>query len=114
MGFVNIGRGNIITEGDIVFALDNQHFTGAVLDVFHQEPLPSDSPLWCHENVLGESASVQLGPKFQIIDFSCFSVTPHIAGESRAQDIAECFKTNLDLYDSGAELGCCIDWDKLY
>jgi len=93
VGFVNIGRGNIITEGDILFALDNQHFAGAVLDVFHQEPLPSDSPLWSHENVL---------------------VTPHIAGESRAQDIAECFKTNLELYDSGAELACCIDWDKLY
>ena len=58
MGFVNIGRGNIITEGDIIFALDNHHFTGAVLDVFHQEPLPSDSPLWSHENVLGKSTGI--------------------------------------------------------
>ena len=55
MGFVNIGRGNIITEGNIIFALDNHHFAGAVLDVFQQEPLPSESPLWSHEKVLGKS-----------------------------------------------------------
>ena len=60
VGFVNVGRGNIITEADIVFALDNQHFAGAVLDVFHQEPLPSDSPLWGHENVLGKRTKVDL------------------------------------------------------
>ena len=42
------------------------------------------------------------------------SVTPHVAGESRAEDIAECFKSNLDRLDSGGDIQCCIDWDKLY
>ena len=52
VGFVNIGRGNIISEADILYALDNNFFRGAVLDVFNVEPLPEDSPLWVHPSVL--------------------------------------------------------------
>ena len=51
VGFVNIGRGNIIEEDDIVYALDNNLFSGAVLDVFNVEPLPKLSPLWSHPKV---------------------------------------------------------------
>ena len=87
VGFVNVGRGNIITEGDIVFALDHHHFAGAVLDVFHQEPLPSDSPLWGHENVLGKRIKVDLkgrvmiykeeNPIFHKLTFRVFSDTSY-------------------------------------
>ena len=52
VGFVNIGRGNIIIEANILYALDNNFFRGAVLDVFDVEPLPEDSPLWAHPSVL--------------------------------------------------------------
>ena len=51
VGFVNIGRGNIIEEEDIIFALENGFFRGAYLDVFNQEPLPANSPLWSHDEV---------------------------------------------------------------
>ena len=52
VGFVNIGRGNIISAADILYALDNNFFRGAVVDVFDVEPLPQDSPLWAHKNIL--------------------------------------------------------------
>ena len=57
VGFVNIGRGNIISEADIIYALDNNFFRGAVLDVFDVEPLPKDSPLWAHKNITSMNLS---------------------------------------------------------
>ena len=57
VGFVNIGRGNIISEADIIYALDNNFFRGAVLDVFDVEPLPKDSPLWVHKNITSMNLS---------------------------------------------------------
>jgi len=49
---VNIGRGGIIDEQALVSALQNGSISGAGLDVFEQEPLPADSPLWSMQNVM--------------------------------------------------------------
>ena len=43
--FVNMARGEVIVEDDLVRALSNGHLAGAALDVFSQEPLPDDSRL---------------------------------------------------------------------
>ena len=51
VGFVNIGRGNVIKEDEIVEALDNGWLRGAALDVFNIEPLPADCKLWEHPKV---------------------------------------------------------------
>ena len=53
VGFVNIGRGNVIQEEDIISALDGGMLRAAVLDVFNTEPLPPASPLWSHPRVTG-------------------------------------------------------------
>jgi phosphoglycerate dehydrogenase-like enzyme len=50
--FYNLGRGNCCNESDLLWALDNNRIAGAGLDVFQTEPLPPDSPLWDHPNVL--------------------------------------------------------------
>ena len=45
-GVVNIGRGPILDQDALADLLDSGHLSGAVLDVFDQEPLPADSRLW--------------------------------------------------------------------
>ncbi|PWG62152.1 D-2-hydroxyacid dehydrogenase [Sediminicurvatus halobius] len=44
--FINIGRGPIVRTDDLVAALREGRIAGAALDVFEEEPLPSDHPLW--------------------------------------------------------------------
>jgi phosphoglycerate dehydrogenase-like enzyme len=50
--FVNVGRGNVVNETDIIAALDSGGLLGAGLDVFATEPLPASSPLWHHRRVV--------------------------------------------------------------
>jgi phosphoglycerate dehydrogenase-like enzyme len=57
--FINIGRGLTTRLDDLVDALRAGEIAGAGLDVFEQEPLPADHPLWTMPNVL---------------------LTPHVAG----------------------------------
>lgn len=69
--FINIGRGMTTRLDDLVAALKHGDIAGAALDVFEQEPLPSDHPLWESPNVL---------------------ITPHVAGygpylDDRRQEI---------------------------
>ncbi|WP_030601262.1 D-2-hydroxyacid dehydrogenase [Streptomyces fulvoviolaceus] len=44
--FINIGRGPLVDEDALVEALSKRWIAGAALDVFEDEPLPPDSPLW--------------------------------------------------------------------
>ena len=49
---INAGRGGLQVEADILRALEDETLTGASLDVFEVEPLPTDSPLLALDNVL--------------------------------------------------------------
>lgn len=49
---INVGRGPIVRTDDLLAALDNGRLGGAALDVFEEEPLPEDHPLWDYPNVM--------------------------------------------------------------
>lgn len=91
---VNVGRGSLINETALITALKNGNISGAVLDVFAQEPLPESSPLWDMKNVM---------------------VTPHISGPSFGhfpeveRRIAEICADNISRYISGKQLVNVID-----
>lgn len=48
----NVGRGSVIDTYALLEALDNKSIGGALLDVFEEEPLPADSPLWKNPRVM--------------------------------------------------------------
>lgn len=76
---VNVGRGELLDEPALIEALQTGHIASAALDVFVEEPLPHDSPLWSLPNVI---------------------VTPHSAGSSAAADHRACltFVDNLERF----------------
>jgi phosphoglycerate dehydrogenase-like enzyme len=60
--FINIGRGMTTRLDDLVAALRAGEIAGAALDVFEQEPLPADHPLWTTPNVLITPHTAGYGP----------------------------------------------------
>lgn len=93
--FINIGRGALVVEDDLVDALKSGHLAGAGLDVFATEPLPVDSPLWSMPNVL---------------------VSPHSASTSDKENalITELFCDNLRRFLDGRPLRNVLDVERLY
>ena len=57
---VNVGRGAVIDEAALAERLQDGTLAGAALDVFAEEPLPQDSPLWGLENVIVSPHNVAL------------------------------------------------------
>jgi phosphoglycerate dehydrogenase-like enzyme len=80
---VNIARGALVDEAALVDALASGHLGGAALDVFEEEPLPADSPLWRMPNVLvsPHSASTSDGENRRITDLFCENLRRYLAGE---------------------------------
>ncbi len=61
---VNIGRGGTVDEAAMCRALDEGRLAGAALDVFADEPLPEDSPLWAQRGLLITSHYAGLTPRY--------------------------------------------------
>ncbi|XP_054153455.1 glyoxylate/hydroxypyruvate reductase A-like [Oppia nitens] len=91
--FINIGRGSVIAESEIIKALNNQWISGAVLDVFECEPLPDSSPLWSHPKV---------------------TITPHNSAITRPKDCVKVFVDNYQKFLSKQPMLYTIDWNRGY
>ena len=48
---INVARGGIVVDEDLIALLDNGHLAGATLDVFREEPLPREHPFWRHPRI---------------------------------------------------------------
>ncbi|WP_445382199.1 2-hydroxyacid dehydrogenase [Robiginitalea sp. IMCC43444] len=64
---INVARGPLVRDEELIAALDKGHLSGASLDVFHQEPLPESHPFWHHSGI---------------------HITPHIASVSDPASVA--------------------------
>ena len=80
---VNIGRGATLDESALIEALRSGHLGGAALDVFTEEPLPADSPLWSMPNVLisPHSGSTTDRENSRITDLFCENLRRYLADE---------------------------------
>jgi phosphoglycerate dehydrogenase-like enzyme len=81
--FINIARGQVVDEPALIDALRSGHLSGAALDVFAQEPLPTNSPLWDMPNVLvsPHSASTSDRENGRIMDLFCDNLRRFLNGE---------------------------------
>ena len=90
--FINVGRGGVVDQTALTAALAQGRLAGAGLDVFAQEPLPPDDPLWAMPNVL---------------------ITPHSAGQIAGlpghEAGFECLIENLARLRRGEELDGVAD-----
>lgn len=92
---INIARGAIVDEDALVEALQAGRIGGAALDVFEEEPLPADSPLWDMPNVI-------------ITPHNSWS-TPHLQAREAAL-----FLDNLSRYIAGQPLRNVVDQERGY
>lgn len=49
---INVGRGGHLVDADLIAQIDAGHVSGAMLDVFREEPLPAGHPFWQHEKII--------------------------------------------------------------
>jgi glyoxylate/hydroxypyruvate reductase A len=90
---VNLSRGQHVVDADLIAALDQGHLAAATLDVFRQEPLPADSPLWAHPRI---------------------TIMPHVARRIEAPAVARRIGENVRRLHQGQDLLYRIDRDAGY
>ncbi|MGP4001000.1 D-2-hydroxyacid dehydrogenase [Streptomyces sp. 8N706] len=88
--FINVGRGPLVVQKDLVSALLARTLGGAALDVFETEPLPADSRVW---------------------DVPGLLVSPHMSGDTVGwrDALAEQFMDNFDRWTAGEPLLNVVD-----
>jgi D-2-hydroxyacid dehydrogenase (NADP+) len=87
--FINVSRGEIAVQPDVMAALQSGHLAGAYLDVFEREPLDPASPLWDMPNVLisPHTASHSLGQNEAIFDIFLDNLARFRKGEKLRNDV---------------------------
>lgn len=86
--FINAGRGGSHNESDLIACLEDDTLGGVSLDVFETEPLPTDSPLWEHENAI---------------------LTPHVAAVSDIEALARHVADQINRHENGKALEHVVD-----
>lgn len=86
--FFNVGRGSAVKLDELYQLLRQRPDLTAVLDVFEQEPLPAEQPIWQQANAI---------------------ITPHIAAPSFPEQVVEIFANNYQRFRRGQPLANLVD-----
>lgn len=90
---INVARGALIIEDDLLALIDTGHLAGATLDVFRTEPLPGDHPFWKHPKI---------------------TVTPHISARTLLSESVRQIADKLRLLEQGIPVPGTVDRQRGY
>ncbi len=85
---INLGRGGLLHQEDLLAALSEGRVGGAYLDVFDPEPLPPEHPFWDHPKI---------------------TMTPHASSETRPSSCIEQIIDNINRLENGQPLANVVD-----
>lgn len=93
--FLNIGRGTVMTDEVLIEVLEQKYIAHVLSDVFNEEPLPADSPLYTYDNL---------------------TITPHCSAKTRMYNFRafDIFTFNLERMNNESEMKNVIDYNKGY
>ncbi len=90
---INVARGEHLVDEDLIAAIDEGQISGALLDVFHEEPLPKDHPFWSREEIM---------------------ITPHNASVTDPKSVARQIVDNYHRIETAEPFKFVIDREKGY
>ena len=90
---VNVSRGAVLVEEDLLALIDSEALSGATLDVFREEPLPPSHAFWHHPRI---------------------TVTPHISAETRIEESVAQITTKIRRLEAGLPVTGVVDRARSY
>jgi glyoxylate/hydroxypyruvate reductase A len=90
---VNVGRGNVLVDDDLLALIDEGKLAGATLDVFAAEPLPSSHAYWRHPAI---------------------TMTPHVAGLTMPGETVEQIAGKIRAMERGESVSGVVDVAREY
>lgn len=90
---INVSRGAIFVEQDLLSLVQNEHIAGATLDVFEEEPLGADHPFWDEPRI---------------------AVTPHISGRTIVRETVRQIVRKIDALKQGQPVDDVVDRNRGY
>jgi glyoxylate/hydroxypyruvate reductase A len=90
---VNVARGALIVERDLIAQIDSGHLAGAMLDVFENEPLPAEHAFWHHPGI---------------------TLTPHISAVTSIAQSVEQIAAKIGRVEAGLPISGVVDAARAY
>jgi glyoxylate/hydroxypyruvate reductase len=90
---VNVARGGLVVEDDLLALVDAGALAGATLDVFHDEPLPASHPFWHHPRI---------------------TVTPHVSAVTQIHESVAQIDSKIRRLEAGLPVSGIVDRSRFY
>ena len=88
---VNVARGGLLVDADLLALLDQGRIGGATLDVFHDEPLPAEHPFWHHPRI---------------------SITPHVSAVTLVEQSVAQIAAKITRLEAGLPITGIVDRER--